>query len=290
MSCRNTNTNKYFCQNLHRHGKCAEAWVQKQCAKSCSCPDDHYSALPGRFASNACPSPLKYPKSERTLVVINSNTQSPFSEVVSRTLQGVWHLVVYGNSNKTQISQKNSTIHLQVKHDSIDFTGIIAVVDHFSRLSNIFRFDRIFYMHDTMLIHNRSAFLRSLDYYSQVRTCSLQMGQSMNIGIYSVRDLFRSTSTLRTLRGRDNSTVEERLKLKIKGARGLEGILFDINGAWATGSKCGCELSQGPNFRRVIDNGIFRGRKELCYESWGFSKFQHSKEARTPKNTSTRRA
>jgi len=277
MSCINANTNKYFCQNLHRQGKCGVAWVQKQCTQSCACPDDHYSPVPGRFASKTCPFPRNYPISNRTLVVINSNLHSPFVEGLSRTLQGLWHLVVYGNSNKTHVLQKNSTIYMHVRHDSIDFTGAIAVVDHFSKLSRIISFDRIFYMHDTMFIHNRSAFVDSLAHYSQVRTCSLQMGQSMNIGIYSVRDLFRSKSTLRALRGRDDSSVEERLKQKKKGFRGWEGILFSKNGAWASFSKCGCELSKGPDSVRFIEGGMFQGRKELRYEAWGFSKFQHAK-------------
>lgn len=211
--------------------------------------------------------------------VLISNLHSPFAEGVSRTLQGLWHLVVYGNSNKTQILQNNSTIHMHVRHDSIDFTGVIAVVDHFSKLSRIISFDRIFYMHDTMFIHNRSAFVESLAYYSQVRTCSLQMGQSMNIGIYSVRALFRSKSILRALRGRDNSSVEERLKQKKKGFRGWEGILFSKHDAWASFSKCGCELSKGPDSARFIDRGMFQGRKELRYEAWGFSKFQSAKKS-----------
>lgn len=277
MTCRNENTGRYFCRDLHSKGRCGEAWIQAQCAKSCSCPDDYYSAVPGRFASSTCPRPPNYPRSNFTLVVVNSHAHSPFSKVLSRTLQGMWHLVVYGNSNETRIEQTNSTIHLRVAHDSIDFTGVIAVIEHFTRLSSIVHFDRIFYMHDTMSIHNRSAFIQSLGRYSQTRTCGLKMGQSMNIGMYAVRDLFRSRSTLRTLRGPDNPSERERSRRKRKGLRGWEGVLFAQNGAWARHSSCGCALSRGPSLIRLVVDGIFRGRNELRYESWGLSKYQHQR-------------
>ena len=190
---------------------------------SCSCPDDHYSAVPGRFASTACASPpiCKVQPHSRC---DQQHAKSILRGCVTHSARAMASGCLREQQEDADFA-KNSTIYLQVKHDSIDFTGVIAVVDHFSRLSTMLSFDRIFYMHDTMFIHNRSAFVRSLEYYSQVRTCSLQMGQSMNIGIYSVRDLVRSGSTLRTLRGRDHSTVEERLKLK-KGYSRIEGILF----------------------------------------------------------------
>ena len=94
---------------------------------------------------------------------------------------------------------------------------------------------------------SRSAFVQALEKYNQTRTCSLQMGQSMNIGMYAVHDILRFKSTLRMLRGRNNSTKEE-------------GILFDKSDAWASYSKCGCELSRGPDSKRVIDTGISRGQ------------------------------
>ena len=272
------NKMKYFCQDQHRQGRCNIVSVQKQCVKSCACPDDHYSSIPGRFASQSCPFPHKYPVSNRTLIVINSNAQSIYSNILSRDLSGLWHLIVYGNSKTTRLSKQNSTMHLRVQHDSIDFTAIISVADHYQRLSKLYTFDRIFYMHDTMIVHNRSAFVKALEKYNQRRTCSLQMGQSMNIGMYAVHDILRLKSTIRMLRGRNNSTKEERIELKKKGFRGWEGILFDKSNAWASYSKCGCELSRGPDSKRVIDTGIFRGRKELRYESWGLSKFQHTKK------------
>ena len=277
MECVNRNTLKYFCQGKHRTGHCNMASVQVQCARSCSCPDDHYSQVLGKFASKDCIHTLNnYSTSTSTLIVINSNARSHFSSMLSKQLSGQRHVIVYGDSENTELSTQHGTIHLRVRHDSIDFTGLIALVDHFPHLYNIQRFDRIFYMHDTMMVHNKSAFREALSKHSQSRTCSLQMGQSMNIGMYSVQDLLNSNKTLRALRGKDHPTVAERARLKKKNLQGWEGILFAKLGAWARYSTCGCELSTGPTSRRIVTEGAFKGRMELRYDSWGLSKYQHN--------------
>ena len=97
-------------------------------------------------------------------------------DALSDEWNGMRHLVVYGNSDRVQLAVSHSKISLRVKHDSIDFTGLIAVVDHLSELLTIHGFDRLFYMHDSMTVFNRDAFVSMLARYGQSRTCSLQMG------------------------------------------------------------------------------------------------------------------
>jgi hypothetical protein len=192
----------------------------------------------------------------------------------------MWHMIVYGNSDKTRLAVKNTTISLHVTHDSIDFTGLIAVLDHYPRLAQITSFDRIFYMHDTMVVYNSTRFSEALQRYSQSRTCSLQMGQSMNIGIYTIRDLVRSNETLNMLRGKDHPNYGQRLALKNKGKHGWEGVIFDQAKAWASYENCGCELSKGPDSQRNSSDDLFKGRRKLEYREWGFFKFQTRGESR----------
>ena len=176
----------------------------------------------------------------------------------------------------TRLSTQNTSIHLHVKHDSIDFTGLIAVHDHLSNLSQIINFDRIFYMHDTMMIYDIDKFKKALQFYNQSRTCGLQMGQSMNIGMYAVNDVIASKHTLKMVRGNDNPTLEDRKKLKHKNIRGWEGILFYRNDAWASYHKCGCEMNfyELPQQPRLVEQGIFKGHTQLTYKTWGMSKYQ----------------
>ena len=44
-------------------------------------------------------------------------------------------------------------------------------------------------------------------------------------------------------------------------------------------SNCGCELSRGPERKSIVEEGVLRGRRELRYETWGFSKYQHGKRS-----------
>ena len=83
-------------------------------------------------------------------------------DALSDEWNGMRHLVVYGNSDRVQLAVSHSKISLRVKHDSIDFTGLIAVVDHLSELLTIHGFDRLFYMHDSMTVFNRDAFVSML--------------------------------------------------------------------------------------------------------------------------------
>ena len=34
-------------------------------------------------------------------------------------------------------------------------------------------------------------------------------------------------------------------------------------------------IEPGPNSKRVMDKGIFRGRREIRYRSWGFQSISH---------------
>tara|TARA_B100000214_G_scaffold368230_1_gene339466 strand:+ start:2948 stop:3463 length:516 start_codon:yes stop_codon:yes gene_type:complete len=168
-----------------------------------------------------------------------------------------------------------------VKHDSIDFTGIIALVENWKKIP--FKFDRIFYMHDSMVVRNITKFENKLNLYNLSRTCSLQMGQSMNIGMYAVRD-FLNDNFIFKLKGKINSTYQERLQLKLKGARGLEGILFDRYRAWAHHEICGCDLTL-PHKDKILTSVVTISNetlRKIYYVSWGIVKYQHMTPTHIP--------
>lgn len=281
MNCNNVNKVKYYCQHMHRQGKCSIPSIRKECAASCSCPDDHYSQVSGLYTSASCFSISRphFQISNDTLVVVNSNVKSPFASLILESLHNITQsvLIVYGNSNHTTMIVKEGVMSMYVEHDSIDFTGIIALVDHYPRIKMRIVFDRIFYMHDTMRIHKPKKFMEAMRSYNLSRTCGLQMGQSMNIGMYAMHDILTHRHKINTLRGKSNPTHKERMKLKLKGMHGSEGTLFDSFGAWAKYDQCGCELSTGPHIRRpfniTIHNKTYK-RMELRYNYWGMSKYQ----------------
>ena len=271
MACQNIHPGKYYCQHAHRTEKCSDKEVRRLCMASCSCSDDRYHASLGRYASKDCRA-SQFARSNATLLVLNSNQRSFFASSMLNDLQSIGPpvLVVYGLSPTSGINISHPNLaSLYVRHDSIDFTAIIALIDFLPQLQKWTAFDRIFYFHDTMRIVNTTRFTASLRSHDLVRTCSLQMGQSMNIGMYAISDLVRQRRFLETVRGPTSASRKERLALKKRGMRGVEGALFDRSGAWAKYNQCGCELSKGPNKGPVKD-----GRIELWYKEWGLLKYQ----------------
>ncbi len=281
MPCVNYNRAKYYCQDRHRHGACADETVRRECVASCACSDDHYNATPGRYASDGCAPPRQYAVTRGTLVVINSNALSPHAAALYRSIPDtIPTMVVYGASAATRHWRNGTTSHLSVTHDSIDFTGLIATLEHLDAVRAAHPpFDRVMYLHDTVRVHDASAFAQALRRYNLRRTCSLQMGQSMNLGMYALDDLrAHRTYLTQKLRSVDRPTHAQRAALKVRNRRGLEGSVFERSGAWAGYATCGCELSAGPDaVNPVINQTHMHGRRALVYREWGLTKYQSAR-------------
>ena len=286
MECRNADERKYYCQHAHSVGHCATERVRQQCMASCSCADDRRGEHAGRHAHPACLARFatRSPASNGTLVLVNSHCDSPFLAPLLQDLSGVASvpkLVVRGGCAHTAVRVRNASFaSLRVEHDSIDFTAMIGLLEHWDRIVPRLRaFDRTFYMHDSVRVRPEP-FERALREYDRARTCGLQMGQSINTGVYAVRDLLEANrSFLGTVRGRDRATPAERLRLKLRNVRGLEGAVLDRAGAWAHYGDCGCQLTDGPAARRPLNltlgaAGRVFARVALEYPTFGLTKYQ----------------
>lgn len=286
-TCRNADRRKYFCQNAHAAGACANETVRSQCLASCSCADDRRSNTPGRYADNACLprfAPSREGSSSGTLVVVNSHCGSPFVAPLLRDLKRLplFSLTVFGGcpqNSGLHVEKKTSrSATLRVAHDSIDFTAMIALLDHLADVVEWTRpFDRVFYIHDSVRVEP-VRLAHSLRRFDSARTCGLTMGQSMNIGIYSLRDLFNAKRFLQTVHGHDNASKEQRMWLKLRNVRGLEGAVLDRAGAWAKYDTCGCQLTAGPTSKRrfnfTTSDGRVLQRVALDFSEFGIVKYQ----------------
>lgn len=288
MECRNADERKYYCQHAHSVGHCATERVRQQCMASCSCADDRRGEHAGRHAHPACLPRFatRSPASNGTLVLVNSHCDSPFLAPLLRDLSGVTSmpkLVVHGGCARTTVRVRNASFAaLRVEHDSIDFTAFLGLLEQWERVVPHLRaFDRVFFVHDSVRLRPEP-FERALREYDRARTCGLQMGQSMNMGLYAVRDLLEANrSFLPSVRGRNNATPAERLRLKLHGARGIEGAVLDRAGAWAHHGDCGCQLTNGPAARQLLNltlgaMGRVFARVALEYPSLGLTKYQTS--------------
>ena len=140
-------------------------------------------------------------------------------------------LVVVNDCDEISFKKCDKYCILYVKHNSIDFTALIAVIEHiYSLIDNDFEIpDYWFYMHDTCKLG--SNFLNLLETYIEklynynLNTLSLTYVKSMNIGIYKYNYLLNKKNIVLNLRSQDNPPMSQIQELKKVGVA-LEDILF----------------------------------------------------------------
>ena len=197
-------------------GLCAKAYENKVCqAKKM---ESIYHSLLDLSLNKNCDD------SENMIVVVNSHRKSLG---LSRALQTInvpsnRLVVVVGDSDCTedyQISKTDTHLEVLVKHNSIDFTGMIAIIDHLDQIKEkIGNFDVIFYVHDTctfdegfyMMVSNLSKVFEN-------KTVRLRSTPGMNMGFYNVNDLLSLKCELYAKRSTDTPAIEEALSLKENG-------------------------------------------------------------------------
>ena len=135
------------------------------------------------------------------------------------------YLVVTSDHPCVKWIKHTDNIHeLQVQHNSIDFTALIAVVEEQElvkeHLGTIFEW---FYVHATC----KPGPNFNVPFGNNVCMPISSMAYNMNLGIYTYKRLL-SCKKLLTLRSSNNPPLEEVKKLKHKGC-GFEDFLFKKN-------------------------------------------------------------
>lgn len=182
----------------------------------------------------------------RIVLVINSFEGSRAVErAVAHGFGSEDTLVVSGGASAESLVRTEHCIHYKVVHNSIDFTGLITVVE---RLPNIVRamgtFDAFFYSHDTVEFGQafRSRVL-SFDLQSSLR---LLPSVSMNMGVYRMSELQQCAHVLRQWRSRDHPTQNDLRTLKAFGVYWEDGVFACMRTAHAMTSQERCVRSQLP--------------------------------------------
>ena len=134
-------------------------------------------------------------------------------------------VVVSGDEDEDVLQKKDAYWLLKVKHNSIDFTGIIAAIEHSPLLqSHIGHFDTFFYTHDTTE-YGAEAWRRIAKKDMGITQPLILTAPNMNMGIYKMTDLIHHRSSILEQKSSDHPTTEERQRLK-QNAVANEGFLF----------------------------------------------------------------
>ena len=126
-------------------------------------------------------------------IVINSNKK--FTKALEHLLQSLKKCEEYNNYNiivviggyyeldSYVISNDRNIMYIKANHNSIDFTGLISILENIE----LFNCTHFFYMHDTCAVGEKFLkILNDVDIYS-VTTYKIKLRSSMNIGIYSTQ-------------------------------------------------------------------------------------------------------
>jgi hypothetical protein len=140
-------------------------------------------------------------------------------------------LVVFGNSSHIYIQKNPDYYELGVTHNSIDFTALIAVIEHvYSLVDHGFSLpDYWFYLHDTCEVGET--------FYQKLFTCThsftndvkpLTYKKSMNIGLYKYLFLLNHKDRILKMRSSNHPRQEEVQHWKRAGVS-YEDFIFHIS-------------------------------------------------------------
>jgi hypothetical protein len=162
-------------------------------------------------------------------IVINSNKN--FTKALDKLLSSLENCKEYNdyniivciggyyelNNNYEILKLKDNLMYIKVSHNSIDFTGLITVLENEKLFDNYF-----FYLHDTCVVGTN--FLKILKEVSleNITTYKIKLRSSMNIGIYSLPIIKKNSDFLLKQKNLDKSNE----MTKKKSGVSLEDYIF----------------------------------------------------------------
>jgi hypothetical protein len=169
-------------------------------------------------------------------------------------------LIVIGGSTEVQPCEKirNNIYVSHVKHNSIDYTALIAVLEHLTTITKVMNFEPTtwFFMHDTCEFTN-------FDLFEQIcrknnETIPLLKYVSMNMGIYTQHDILSQKDVIMKFRSTDNPKDNELINLK-RNAMKTEDFLFKLLNvrhkslSSKINAKEGFHVYPGSNVKRIVE-------------------------------------
>jgi hypothetical protein len=223
--------------------------------------------------------------------LINSNTKNfevTFPKLIESYPSHISNqdiLVVVGNSDKVAFTVCEKYCKLEVKHNSVDYTCLIALIENHDLISKHFVIPQFwFYLHDTCVLGKDFIPKLTALVPSITKNKSVTLFPSMNLGIYQHSFLFQepAKSKLLSKRSSDNPPYEEVYKLKC-GCVSDEDFLFKIeNDIPFTGIVKGVTLTR--------PQSIYNGAKRITeyYEVLDLYKYKANWNGISPRDKVSR--
>lgn len=208
--------------------------------------------------------------SHQPLILVNSYIKGRFSDAVRRLheigFDATQIVVVVGASPSDNVFVTDTHVQVNVTHNSIDFTALIAWLEHKECIDESLGVTTksMFYMHDTCIIGERFHTLLSQRFTHKttrlVSNMLFPLVKSCNMGIYSFEDILYTRDTLLRLK---NNDLDRKALVNVKNIGFLmEDVVFN-----EIGTRNAYDLMFIPTGRRA-------GRTHLYVPSLDLTKLQ----------------
>ena len=170
-------------------------------------------------------------------------------------------VVVMGNSDTEGVSTETDYTLVRVKHNSMDMTALIGVLDNQSNLGTLP--DSWFYLHDTCEVgSNFLSNLQSKDLSSDVRV----HWSVSNLGVYTNNSLLANSELIQSYKSSDNPEWQERRESKHRAVCD-NNIIYRVNNNTSNlSSDVPEEMSQSRVYG-VIRKRLYFSELDL-YKNW----------------------
>ena len=170
-------------------------------------------------------------------------------------------VVVVGNSTTEGVESLSDYTLVKVKHNSMDFTALIGVIDNQSNLGTLP--DYWFYMHDTCLAG--ANFISNLN--TKTINSDIRVHWTSNLGIFRNSTLLSNSSLINSYKSSDNPNyIEDRVN-KYKSACDKKKIFETIN---CRSDLCSEMPVISPNTTAIYNNVQ---RQTIYFEELDFYKY-----------------
>ena len=192
---------------------------------------------------------------ERELcILINAyNYPDKATDLLIKSINNNLKILIVSYGKNTRFQQIDDNIYnLQVIHNSIDYTALIAVVEHRDLLiENDIIHNCWFYIHNTTKFGKsfKPSMLRN-------KTCRLTNYPSMNMGTYLHKDLLRCTDILLDKKSSDHPSKTEIIELKRNAIKTEDSIFKHLSKYKKIGIYCGGKITIPEKL--IYSNNILR--------------------------------
>ena len=199
--------------------------------------------------------PMKHPTTQRIVLVLNSfeGSKAVTRALATNVFSSADTLVISGGAPRESLVRTDKCTFFRVQHNSLDNTGLIALIDRWETISAAMgAFDSFFYSHDT--VEFGPQFRSLLTSYDGSTSARLLPRLSMNMGLYTMPELRRCDHVLSHRRSENLPGLAELKSLKALNVYWEDSVFACMQTTRSLTTQERCRIATDP--RRVYNGSL----------------------------------